>query len=252
MSSESPQILYLRKIVEHSDTWQGRAFDIFIQLMILISIVTFSLETVPGLNDKYEELFYIIEVISVIIFTAEYILRIYIAKEKSRFIFSFFGIVDLLAILPFYLTLGIDLRTIRILRFLRLFRIFEMHKFHAATNRINLALKLAKEELIMFLLMSGTLIYVSAVGIYYFENEAQPESFSSIFHSLWWAVITLTTVGYGDVYPITLGGRIFTFLILIIGVGIISIPAGLIAAALNQARRIEEEQKASKRHRSMQ
>lgn len=251
MSSESPYLLRLRQIVESSDTQEGRIFDIFIQVMILVSIITFSLETVPGINVEYARHFHIIEIISVSIFTLEYILRILISKNKTGFIFSFFGIVDLLAILPFYLTLGIDLRTIRILRFLRLFRIFELHKFHAATNRITIALRLAREELIMFLLMSGTLIYVSAVGIYYFESEAQPESFSSIFHSLWWAVITLTTVGYGDVYPITLGGRMFTFLILIIGVGIISIPAGLIAAALNQARRIEEEQKASKRHRSM-
>lgn len=251
MSSEGSLIHSLRKIINESNSTKARAFDIFIQIMILISIITFSLETVPGLSESYSSTFHILEIISVSIFTAEYILRVVIAQNKTKFIFSFFGIVDLLAILPFYLTIGIDLRTIRILRFLRIFRIFEMTKYHAATERITTALRLAREELILFLLMSGTLIYVSAVGIYYFENEAQPESFSSIFHSLWWAVITLTTVGYGDVYPITLGGRMFTFLILIIGVGIISIPAGLIAAALSQARRVEEDKKSTKRPRSM-
>ncbi|QNL20808.1 ion transporter [Hyphobacterium sp. CCMP332] len=251
MSSESSFIISMRKIVEDSHDPKAKIFDVFIQVMILISIITFSLETVPGLAETYSTTFYILEIVSVSIFTAEYILRIVIAKNRVKFIFSFFGIVDLLAILPFYLTLGIDLRTIRILRFLRLFRMFELTKFHTATERITTALRLAREELILFLMLSGTLIYVSAVGIYYFENEAQPDSFSSIFHSLWWAVITLTTVGYGDVYPITLGGRMFTFLILIIGVGIISIPAGLIAAALNQARRVEEEKKSSKRPRSM-
>ena len=113
-----------------------------------------------------------------------------------------------------------------------------------------MALKIAREEMIMFLFVSATMIYISAVGIYYFESEAQPETFGSVFHSLWWAVITLTTVGYGDVYPITLGGRAFTFIVLLAGVGIISVPAGLIAAALNQARRVEEEEKAKKRNRS--
>ena len=120
----------------------------------------------------------------------------------------------------------------------------------AASRRFALALKIAREEIIMFLFVSATMIYISAVGIYYFENEAQPETFASVFHSLWWSVITLTTVGYGDAYPITVGGRVFTFFILLIGVGIISVPAGLIAAALNQARRIEEEQKAHKRKHS--
>ncbi len=251
MSSERSFVEKLRKIVEGSESSKARAFDIFIQVMILLSIVTFSLETVKELEESYRSTFHVLEIVSVSIFTAEYFLRIFLSKNKFKFIFSFFGIVDLLAILPFYLTIGVDLRTLRILRFLRLFRIFEVTRFQAATERISNALRLAKEELILFLLMSGTLIYVSAVGIYYFENEAQPESFSSIFHSLWWAVITLTTVGYGDVYPITVGGRMFTFLILIIGVGIISIPAGLIAAALNQARREEEEKKISKRPRSM-
>jgi len=86
------------------------------------------------------------------------------------------------------------------------------------------------------------MFYLSGVGIYYFENEAQPEAFSSIFHSLWWSVITLTTVGYGDIYPITAGGKIFTFFILIIGLGIVSIPAGLIASALSKARTMESDE----------
>ncbi|MEQ8561096.1 MAG: ion transporter, partial [Cytophagales bacterium] len=148
MSSESSFIISMRKIVEDSHNPKAKIFDVFIQVMILISIITFSLETVPGLAETYSTTFYVLEIVSVSIFTAEYILRIVIAKNRVKFVFSFFGIVDLLAILPFYLTLGIDLRTIRILRFLRLFRMFELTKFHTATERITTALRLAREELI--------------------------------------------------------------------------------------------------------
>ena len=106
-------------------------------------------------------------------------------------------------------------------------------------NRFGRALVIAKEEIVLFLIVAVILLYLSAVGIYYFEHHAQPEAFASIFHSLWWATTSLTTVGYGDTYPITVGGKIFTFFVLMIGLGIIAIPPGLIATALGEAR--EEE-----------
>jgi voltage-gated potassium channel len=109
-------------------------------------------------------------------------------------------------------------------------------KYNHAMSRYKFALKLAREELIIFGCASMILLYLSAVGMYYFEHDAQPEHFASIISSLWWAVITLTTVGYGDVYPITVGGRIFTFFILMIGLGVVAVPAGLFAAALCKAR----------------
>jgi voltage-gated potassium channel len=237
-------------IIEDHDTPAGRNFDLFIQIFIFISLITFSIETLETVYEEWGWLLNLIEIITVCVFTLEYILRIVVADNKLRFIFSFYGLIDLLAILPFYLTIGVDLRTIRVLRFMRLFRLIKLGRYNAATKRFALALRIAKEEIIMFIFVSSTMMYISAVGIYYFEHEAQPEAFSSVFHSLWWSVITLTTVGYGDIYPITLGGRIFTFFMLLVGVGIISVPAGLIAAALNEARRIEEEQKAHKRTRS--
>lgn len=95
---------------------------------------------------------------------------------------------------------------------------------------------IAKEELILFSCVAAIMLYLSAVGIYYFENAAQPESFKSIFHSLWWAVATLTTVGYGEVYPITIGGKIFTFFVLMLGLGVVAVPTGLVSSALSQAR----------------
>ena len=99
---------------------------------------------------------------------------------------------------------------------------------------------IAREEVVLFLCAAGIVLYLAAVGIYYFENETQPKVFASVFHSLWWAVSTLTTVGYGDVYPVTLGGKIFTFFVLLIGLGIVSVPAGLVASALSKAREMEE------------
>ena len=102
------------------------------------------------------------------------------------------------------------------------------------------ALIIAREEIILFVAVAAILLWIASVGIYHFEHEAQPESFASVFHSLWWAVATLTTVGYGDVYPITTGGRIFTFFVLLIGLGVVSVPAGLVASALSKARELED------------
>ena len=106
--------------------------------------------------------------------------------------------------------------------------------------RLHRAFILIKEELVLFFFLTIALIYLSGVGIYYFESPVQPGVFSSIFHSLWWGVTTLTTVGYGDAYPVTAGGKVFTFFILIIGLGVVSIPAGLVASALSKARDLEE------------
>lgn len=225
----------IKNIVEINDNKASRYFGFFIQGLILLSVITFSIETIPNLRPSTRVLLRVIEWFSVIVFTAEYVLRIYVADSKPRFIFSFFGIIDLLAILPFYLSFGVDLRSLRALRFLRLFRILKLVRYNRAMNHFTRAIKSAKEEIFLFLFITLILIYFSAVGIYYFENKAQPEHFSSIFDSLWWAIITLTTVGYGDVYPITVGGKIFTFIILMIGLGIVAIPTGIISSALTKS-----------------
>ena len=167
--------------------------------------------------------------------------RIYVSDRKVKFVFSFFGIIDFLAILPFYLAVGVDLRSLRALRFLRLFRILKLVRYNKAMNQFSRAIKSAKEQILLFIFITLILIYFAAVGIYYFENEAQPEHFSSIFDSLWWAIITLTTVGYGDVYPITVGGKVFTFIILMIGLGIVAIPTGIISSALTNSVDKSEE-----------
>lgn len=232
----------IEKLINSRETKWGLFFDYFIQALIILSLITFSIETLPDISVKTREIIDVIELICVIIFTIEYLIRIIIAKKKLKFIFSFFGIIDLCAILPFYLSTGLDLRTIRALRLLRLFRMLKLVRYNKAVNRFAVAYKLMREELIMFSSLAVILVFFSGVGIYYFENEAQPEQFSSIFSSLWWAVCTLTTVGYGDVFPITVGGKIFTFIILMIGLGIIAIPAGMISSALTEARDLEEKE----------
>ncbi len=148
-----------------------------------------------------------------------------------------------MAIIPFYLNFAIDLRALRAFRIFRIFRALKLVRYNKALHRFRLAAKIVKEEIVLFLIVTSILIFLSASGIYFFEQQAQPKIFASIFHSLWWAIVTLTTVGYGDAYPITLGGKIFTFFVLIIGVGIVTVPAGLVATALSKAREIEEKEK---------
>ena len=171
----------------------------------------------------------------------EYALRVATSERKAEYIFSFYGVVDLIAVLPFYLALGIDLRAIRSVRLFRVFLIFKLARYNRAMERFGKALAQTREELTVFLFATFILLYISAVGIYYCEHEAQPDIFKSVFHSLWWAAATLTTVGYGDAYPITVGGKIFTFLMLMCGLGVVAVPAGLIAAALTRVLDQEEE-----------
>jgi voltage-gated potassium channel len=230
----------VKAIIERPNTTAGRAFDLFIQAVIFSSLIAFSIETLPNLSPTTQKWLDWLEVVTVAIFTVEYLLRLYVADRPMAFMFSFYGIIDILAILPFFVASGIDLRSVRILRFLRLFRAFKLMRYSKAINRFHRAFLIAKEEIVLFLVVALMLLYFSAVGIYYFENEAQPKAFASVFHSMWWSVSTLTTVGYGDIYPITVGGKIFTFLVLLIGLGIVSVPAGLVASALSKARAMEE------------
>jgi len=226
--------MQLKRIIEENDTTSGKAFDLFIQFLIVVSLVSFSIETLPNLGKNTKWILNTTEVIIVGIFTLEYLLRLFVADKKLKFVFSFYALIDLIAILPFYVARGIDLRSIRVFRLFRLIRAFKIFRYSKAIQRFKNAFLEVKEELILFLVATGFLLFIAAVGIYYFENPAQPEQFKSIFHCLWWAVATLTTVGYGDIYPITSGGKIFTSFIVIIGLGIIAVPTGLLASALTK------------------
>ncbi len=215
-------------------------WEIGIQILIILCLIEFAVETLPNLTAT--QLFWIkvFEIFSIIIFTIEYIIRVWGSCPRKGYILSFFGIVDLFAILPFYLVLGIDLRNLRAMRILRLVRIFKLARYSTAMRRFHRAFVISKEEIVLFMITACIMLYFSGMGIYYFEHNAQPEVFTSMFDGLWWAVATLTTVGYGDAYPITAGGKIFTFFILIIGLGIIAVPTGMVASALAKARNEEE------------
>ena len=230
----------IKRIIEENDTKAGRIFDLFIHSLIVLSLISFSIETLPDLSEITKRILGMLEVIIVAIFTIEYLLRLIVADGKLRFFLSFYGLIDLLAILPFYVARGIDLRSLRVFRLFRLIRAFKIFRYSKAIQRFKNAFLAVKEELILFMIATVFLLFIAAVGIYYFENPAQPEQFKSIFHCLWWAVATLTTVGYGDVYPITAGGKVFTFIMLMIGLGIIAVPTGLIASALTKTTEDDE------------
>lgn len=224
----------LLKVVMKNDSKIGRRFDIFIQSLILLSLVSFSIETLPNLSDKVINFLNIFEFITIVIFSIELLLRLILTSPPFKYLFSFYGIIDLIAVIPFYLSVGVDLRSIRIFRLFRLFRIFKLFKYSSAIDRLNSAFSEIKKEITIFIIGAIFFIYVSSIGIYHFEHKVQPEIFKSVFHSMWWAVTTLTTVGYGDMYPVTTGGKIFTTIIVFIGMGMIAVPTGLFASALSK------------------
>jgi voltage-gated potassium channel len=231
----------IKQIIEGNDTKAGKFFDLFIQFLIVVSLISFSIETIPDLSKTTKIILRYIEIITVLIFSIEYLLRLFVTDKKLKLIFSFYGIIDLMAILPFYISSGIDLRSIRILRLFRLFRILKILRYSKAIRRFKLAFISIKEELVLFLITTIFLIYLSSIGIYYCESETQPDAFKSVFHCLWWSIVTLTTVGYGDIYPITTWGKVFASFVMVIGIGVVAVPSGLIASALTTVIKDEEK-----------
>ena len=202
-------------------------------------MVAMIMESHVSIRNVYGGMFSIFEAISIYIFSFEYLYRIRLAyldqrmKGVWKYIFSTFGLIDLISILPFYLNqfIKVDGRFLRILRLFRLTRIFKLGRDSSSLKLFIKALKGVKNELKFTLFLSALAILFSASAIYYLENEAQPEKFSSITESIWWATVSLATVGYGDVYPITAGGKIFASIISLIGIGIVAIPTGIISAS---------------------
>ena len=229
----------VRQIIDGRAGVASRSFDALVQTLIIVSLITFSVETLPDLSPSTRSFLSAVETTTVLAFSAEYLLRLAVAVRPAAYAFSFYGLVDLISILPFYLATGVDLRSVRVFRLLRLVRILKLARYSLAVRRFHRALLIAREELVLFLAVTLMLLFLSAVGIYYCERDVQPDAFASVFHSLWWAAVTLTTVGYGDVTPITVGGRAFTFAVLLVGLGVVSVPAGVMASALNEARRLE-------------
>ncbi|WP_108659699.1 ion transporter [Acuticoccus kandeliae] len=233
-------------LLDGHDPVHGRAVAFAIQGLIIVSVISIAVESLPSIPPGFRRILRIEEWIVVTIFAVEYGLRIYASPRPLRYVFSFFGIIDLLAIAPTLLTMGLDMRSLRALRIVRVLRLLKLMRYVRAFERLGRAFRRIAAELVVFAAVALIVLYLCATGIYFFEHEAQPEAFASIPHAMWWAVVTLTTVGYGDVYPITAGGRIFTGFILMMALGIIAVPTGLIATALSNEHPTREAQEREK------
>ena len=213
--------------------------DAFIYFLIIANILAMILESHSFIKDRFGQIFSFFELISILIFTAEYFYRIYMSyKEKKikgvfSYVFIFFGIIDFISILPFYIKqfVLIDGRFFRILRLFRLSRIFKLGRDSKSLKLFIKALSAVRNELKFTFFLSLLCILFSASAIYFLENEAQPEVFSSITASLWWATVSLATVGYGDVVPLTVWGKVFAGFISLVGIGVVAIPTGIISAS---------------------
>lgn len=218
----------------------SRAVDTFLVVLILANATVAVVETVPGVREAWGVLLDRFETFSIAVFTAEYLLRFWSCTASGaspvvgrlRFMLRPLLLVDLLAILPFYLAfLGLDLRMARMVRLFRFIRVAKMGRYSRAVRLLGRAILTAKEELTMALLLGCLALVLSATLIYYAEHDAQPDKFSSIPSSFWWGVTTLTTVGYGDAFPVTLLGKIFGGISQVIGVGLFALPTGILASA---------------------
>jgi voltage-gated potassium channel len=227
-------------------------FDVSIIVLILFNIAAVVAASFDSILTTYPLLLHRFEVFSIIVFTTEYLLRLWTADFKFpgskapyvRFVFSFGAIIDLAAILPFYLPFvtGIDLRFLRILRLLRMFRIFKLGRYSESMAIIGRVLKKEKEKLLTTIILTVIMIFVASTIMYYVENPAQPEVFTNIIETTWWSIATFTTIWYGDVFPITIAGKICGGLISLFGIMLIALPSGIICSGfmdeLNKEKRI--------------
>jgi voltage-gated potassium channel len=220
--------------------------DMFIIGLIVLNTLAMILDSFEWLHTRYYDVFELFEIVSVVIFSVEYLLRLWTINANPRFAEPFWGnlryaltpmaVIDLLAVLPFYLPfLGVDLRVVRILRIFRIFRLFKITRYVRALALISDVVRQKREELALSLVFTLFLLLIASSLVYFVEQEAQPDKFSSIPETMWWGIATLTTVGYGDIYPITGLGKFFGGLIAIMGVGLFALPAGILASGFAEA-----------------
>lgn len=236
----------LFKIVEPTDNPKdvNRYFDLFIMSLILLNVLAIILESEPVIRASLSTFLRGFECFSVLVFSIEYAIRIWIIVEKRnyqspvlgrlKFLISPMAIIDLLAILPFYLPfLGVDLRVLRILRLFRIFRIIKMARYTKAFTMVRDVFREKKEELLVIIVFISILLVLLSTIMYYLEGQVQPEIFGSIPRALWWGIITLTTVGYGDAVPVTAFGQLFGGIVALSGIGFIALPTGILASGFS-------------------
>ncbi len=233
----------VHEIIFEADTKAGKWFDIILLLIIIASVIVVSLETVGPLEEQYGNLFIWIEWIFTIFFTVEYFLRIYAVRRPSKYIFSFYGIIDLLAILPVYLSFFFvsskHFTIIRVMRLLRVFRIFKLGSFLKHGNVIVNSLKASRAKITVFMYFVLLAVIVFGAVMYMVEGGSN-DGFDSIPRSIYWAIVTLTTVGYGDISPITPLGQFIAACIMILGYAVIAVPTGIISAEMVNSMKDDE------------
>jgi len=222
----------LYRIIFEADTPKGKSFDVFLLILIGLSIVAVMLESVPDIQSQYGPYLYIAEWIITFFFSIEYIFRIWVVKRPNKYIFSFYGIIDLLAILPSFIGIFFagaqGLMLIRGIRLLRIFRLFKLTRYTSEADTLLRALKASKTKISVFLFAVFTIVIVIGTLMYLVEGEEH--GYTSIPKGIYWAIVTLTTVGYGDIAPATNLGQFIASLVMIMGYGIIAVPTGIVTA----------------------
>ena len=231
-NKNSPWRVKLHEIVYEADTRVGKIFDLILLVLILLSVIFVMLESVRWIDAKYHQLLYIGEWIITIFFTLEYIARVVSVRKPTHYIFSFYGIIDLLSTIPLYLSfilVGSNyLLTVRALRLLRIFRILKLTKYVGESNKLSKALLHSRAKILIFLFVVVIISIIAGTLMYLIEGEES--GFTSIPRSVYWAIVTLTTVGYGDISPATPLGQLIASVIMIMGYGIIAVPTGIVSA----------------------
>ncbi|PKL14707.1 MAG: hypothetical protein CVV52_00595 [Spirochaetae bacterium HGW-Spirochaetae-8] len=237
-------------------------FDWFLILLIAANVLMVILESFQNFKTSYEQSLKVFETVSVYLFTIEYLTRIWTAVLKFprkhaylsvfAFIFSGMAIIDLLAILPFYIpiTVVVDFRILRILRLTRVIRILKIGRYSTSLLLIGRVLKRSKSDLTVTVFVMLLLMLLSSALMYYVENPAQPDAFPNIIASAWWTIVTLTTVGYGDVYPITALGKLLGGVIALLGIGLVALPTGIISSGFMEEIRIRGQEQNMRNERN--
>jgi len=229
-------------LLEGSHPGHGRRLALLVQAVLVLSAVVITLRTLRDLPGWLPPLLGGVEWAIILLFALEYAARLWSAPDRLRYALSFWGLIDLLACLPILSVINPGWAALRTVRLIRLAALLKLLRANRTLARLAGAFQDARDDLAVFALLAGLMLFIASVGIWVFEHDAQPDTFGTIPNCFWWAVVSFTTVGYGDAYPITAGGRLFTAIILFVGLGVIAVPSAVITSALIAQNQKEREQ----------